>query len=91
MLPMQRETTGKRVRKIVTPMELKILLKSHRWTLRDGMRSGDQTVYSAAQRQGKRVVSRYIGTARRLTEMTEAEILAKLTGPSKRGLNDVAC
>lgn len=68
---------------MITPSELRALLKEHRWTLRDSMRSGDQTVYTAAQRQGKRTVTRYIGTARRLADMTALEVLEKLNRPAK--------
>jgi hypothetical protein len=66
---------------MVSEEELKGLLKRHRWTLRDNIRSGDQKVYTAAQRQGKRTVTRYIGTANRLKNMTEEDVLAKLNKP----------
>lgn len=68
----------------MTEEELKGLLQQHRWTMRDDMRTtGKQKIYSAAQRQGKRTVTRYIGTANRLKNMTEEDVLAKLNKPSQ--------
>lgn len=66
---------------MITLNELKALLKQHRWILSEGM-TGKQAVYSAKQRQGKKVVTRYIGTANRLNTLTEETILEKLNRKS---------
>jgi len=63
---------------MVNEGELKALLQQHRWTYRDNIRSGNQKVYTAAQRRGKRTVTRYIGTERKLKDLTEEEVLAKI-------------
>jgi len=67
---------------MITPNELKALLKQHRWIIALGM-SGKQATYAAKQRQGKKVVTRYIGTANRLNDLTVDDILAKLNRPAK--------
>lgn len=67
---------------MITPNELEALLKQHRWIIARGM-SGKQAVYAAKQRQGKTVVTRYIGTANRLNHLTEEDIVAKLNRSPK--------
>jgi hypothetical protein len=63
--------------------ELGDLLKQHRWTMRHDMpTAGKQRIYSASQRQGKRTVTRYIGTANKLKDMTAEDVMAKLNKPS---------
>ena len=62
---------------MITLEELKALLKQHRWILATGM-SGSQPVYAAKQRQGKKVVTRYLATAHRLNDLSAEDILAKL-------------
>lgn len=62
---------------MVTPDELRTLLKQHRWTIAVST-SGRQQVYAAKQRRGKRLVTRYIGTANKLNSLTEEVILEKL-------------
>lgn len=62
---------------MITLGELKALLKQHHWIIAEGM-TGKQAVYSAKQRQGKKIVTRYIGTANRLNVLTEETILEKL-------------
>jgi hypothetical protein len=63
---------------MVTPDELRALLKQHHWIIAVST-SGKQNVYAAKRRQGKKVVTRYIGTERKLNDLTEESILAKLT------------
>lgn len=70
---------------MITPHELKALLKEHRWIIATGA-SGKQAVYAAKQRQGKKVVTRYIGTANRLNDLTVEDILAKLNRPAQTGM-----
>jgi hypothetical protein len=62
---------------MVTPDELRSLLKQHRWTIAIST-SGRQQVYAAKQRRGKKLATRYIGTANTLNELTEEDILEKL-------------
>ncbi|MGH2505881.1 MAG: hypothetical protein ACRDHZ_00440 [Ktedonobacteraceae bacterium] len=62
---------------MITLSELKALLKQHHWIIAEGM-TGKQKVFSAKQRQGKKVVTRYIGTANRLNDLTVEDIVAKL-------------
>jgi pyruvate/2-oxoacid:ferredoxin oxidoreductase beta subunit len=62
---------------MVTLDELKALLKEHRWIISEVM-TGKQKVYAAKQRQGKKVVTRYLATEHRLDSLTAEDILAKL-------------
>lgn len=66
---------------MVDEQELGEILKQHRWTIRHNLRSGNQKVYTAVQRRGKRNVTRYIGTENRLKGMTAEDVLAKLNKP----------
>ncbi|MGH2478494.1 MAG: hypothetical protein ACRDHW_02415, partial [Ktedonobacteraceae bacterium] len=66
-----------RGRSMITLDELKTLLKQHRWIIAIST-SGNQQVYAAKQRQGEKVVTRYIGTANKLNSLTEEAILEKL-------------
>jgi hypothetical protein len=56
---------------------LKRLLKEHHWTL-NAWTSGKQQVFSAKQRQGKRLDTLYIGTENRLEQLTTDDIVAKI-------------
>lgn len=62
---------------MITLSELKALLKEHHWTIAVST-SGKQNVYAAKQRQGKRVVTRYIGTNNKLNFLTEEDVVAKI-------------
>ncbi len=56
-------------------MDLKQLLKQHRWTL-NARRSGNQQVFTAKQRRGPKLATLYIATERTLQGLTEADIVA---------------
>jgi hypothetical protein len=56
---------------------LKALLRQHRWTL-NARASGNQQIFSAKQRQGKRLVTLYIATENTLQALTEDDIVEKI-------------
>ncbi len=62
---------------MITPGELKALLKKHRWSM-GVSKSGKQQVYAAKQRRGKRLATCYIGTSNRLNFLTEEDVVAKI-------------
>ena len=61
----------------VTEQELADLLKSQGWTLGRG-ETGKQSVYSAKRYRKEGNITRYIGTAHKLADMTAADVLGKL-------------
>lgn len=63
---------------MIEPMDLKQLLKKHRWTL-NARRSGNQQVFSAKQRRGPKLATLYIATEHTLRDLTEADIVALIT------------
>ncbi|HET8840792.1 MAG TPA: hypothetical protein VFN35_04960 [Ktedonobacteraceae bacterium] len=66
-------------------MDLKQLLKQHRWTL-NARRSGNQQVFTAKQRQGKRLATLYIATEHKLQNLTEADIVALINSKATERL-----
>lgn len=62
---------------MITQEELRTLLKKHRWTIAIRA-SGRQQVFTAKQRQGKRIATCYIGTSNKLKNLTEEDIVAKI-------------
>jgi hypothetical protein len=72
---------------MITPEDLKALLKKHRWSIAVG-KSGRQQVYSAKQRRGKRLATCYIGTSNKLNILTEDDIVAKLNRSAMRLVNE---
>lgn len=80
---------------MITPEELRALLKKHRWSIAIG-KCGNQSVYAAKRRAGKKLATCYIGTSNRLNILTEEEIVAKIIRSEamrlaqKRSSNDQA-
>ncbi len=62
---------------MITPDELKALLKKHRWSM-GVSKSGKQQVYAAKQRRGKRLATCYIGTSNTLNVLTESDVVEKI-------------
>lgn len=68
----------------VTEGELEELLKRNHWTI-SRSKTGNQIAFSARQGPAKNRITRYIATAAKLKDMTEADVLAKLKQPPKSG------
>lgn len=68
---------------LITPEELRAVLKEHRWTIATS-KSGRQQVYSAKQRRGKKLATCYIGTANKLNSLSEEDVVAKINRSAAR-------
>jgi len=68
---------------MVTPEQLKAILKKHRWTIAVST-SGKQQVYAAKQRQGKKLATLYVGTSNTLNSLSENDVEAKITRKEER-------
>lgn len=67
---------------MVTLSDLEELLRREGWTPKFS-KSHRQTIAAAQQRRGAQVTTRYIATENKLKGMTEDDVLAKLSRPSK--------
>ncbi len=70
---------------MITPEQLKGVLKSHRWTL-SFSKSGKQQVFSAKQRRGAKLTTCYIGTSNTLNKLTESDVVEKITRKAAKSL-----
>jgi len=68
---------------VITPEDLRALLKKHRWTIAISP-NGRQQVFSAKQRQGKKLATCYIGTTNKLNSLNEADVVEKINRKTMR-------
>ncbi|HEU5377541.1 MAG TPA: hypothetical protein VFV38_19130 [Ktedonobacteraceae bacterium] len=70
---------------MITPDNLRTLLRKHRWTIAIST-SGRQQVFAAKQRRGKKLATCYIGTSNKLAQMTEEDVVEKITRRAAKSL-----
>lgn len=67
----------------MTEEGLRAVLKREHWTLQSSTMAGGKLAYAAKQRQNGKLATRYIGTQTGLVDMTEGDVLEKLSRPAK--------
>lgn len=67
----------------MTEEEVRAIMKAHRWSYKERTpyKQSPKYIY-AKRRQGSQLLERYICPLSRLGELTEAELITKLTQPS---------